>query len=151
MKTFPTDIMRFLSALLLSGLMFVTTAGAANLKVKLLAINDFHGQIEAGKTQGAGSYNQVGSAPVLAAYLKKAAAGMEERTIIVSAGDLVGASPADSALLRDEPTIMFMNLLANSHCGERMDPLCNMVATVGNHEFDRGVAELKRQILRRPI
>lgn len=150
MNAFTTGTMRFFAAALLATQMFITgctTAGAtANQKVKLLAINDFHGQIGVGKTAGAGPFNQVGSAPILAAYLKKAQTGMEYRTIIVSAGDLVGASPADSALLQDEPSIMFMNLLANSYCRERTDPRCNVVATVGNHEFDKGVAELQRQI-----
>lgn len=150
MNVFITGTMRFFAAALLAAQMLITgctTAGAtANQKVKLLAINDFHGQIGSGKTVGTGPYNQVGSAPILAAYLKKAAVGMEDRTIIVSAGDLVGASPADSALLQDEPSIMFMNLLANSYCRERTDPRCNVVATVGNHEFDKGVAELQRLI-----
>jgi len=115
----------------------------ANLKVKLLAINDFHGQIGAGKTV---SGKPVGSAPVLGAYLKKTQSGMEDRTIIISAGDLVGASPADSALLQDEPTIQFINTLANSYCSDKMNPRCNVVATAGNHEFDEGTSELLRLI-----
>lgn len=118
----------------------------ANLKVKVLAINDFHGQIGGGKTVGRGEYNKAGSAPILAAYLKNAQAGMEERSFIVSAGDLIGASPAVSALLQDEPTVMFINTLANGFCREPMHPRCNIVATMGNHEFDEGVAEMTRLI-----
>jgi 5'-nucleotidase len=49
---------------------------------------------------------------VLAAYLEAAARGFEGRTFIVHAGDLVGASPAASAVLQDEPSIMFLNILA---------------------------------------
>jgi len=127
------------------------------LPVKLLAINDFHGQISAGKTV---SGHKVGSAGVVASYLKTAMAGKEGRTVIAEAGDLVGASPASSALLQDEPTVDFFNSFANSKCGTMPDPAqqsmgidrfdvlfdpgCNLVGAPGNHEFDEGVAELMR-------
>jgi 5'-nucleotidase len=113
--------------------------------VQILAINDFHGHISPDqKVNG----RPVGSAPVLAAYLKKAQKDFAGYTFIASAGDLVGASPPDSALLQDEPAIMFMNLLGNDKCSakDRLNPSCNLVGTVGNHEFDEGVGELKRLI-----
>lgn len=132
-------------------------AATGNVGVKVLAINDLHGQIGAGKSVGG---RPAGSAAVLAAHLRTAMAGVEGRTIIAEAGDLVGASPAASALLQDEPTIMFMNQLANDRCGwmpppewqatgvARFDPLfdpgCNLVGVPGNHEFDEGVEELTR-------
>jgi uncharacterized protein (TIGR00730 family) len=47
-------------------------------------------------------------------------------TVVVSAGDLVGASPLASALFRDEPTIEVMNALGVD------------LGVVGNHEFDFG-------------
>jgi 5'-nucleotidase len=111
--------------------------------VQILAINDFHGQIIAGKKVNG---RPVGSAPVLAAYLKKAQQQFPGVTFIVHAGDLVGASPPASALLQDEPAIMFMNLLGNNHCDskDRLNPQANLVGTVGNHEFDKGVKELMR-------
>ncbi len=52
--------------------------------------------------------------------------------IFVAAGDLVGASPLLSALFRDEPTIHSLSLMGLE------------VSAVGNHEFDRGSAELLR-------
>jgi 5'-nucleotidase len=113
--------------------------------VQILAINDFHGHISPDqKVKG----RPVGSAPVLAAYLKKAQKDFAGYTIIASAGDLIGASPPDSALLQDEPAVMFMNLLGNDKCSvkDRLNPYCNLVGTVGNHEFDEGVGELKRLI-----
>ena len=79
---------------------------------------------------------------MLASYLKNAQIGMEDRTIIVSDGDFIGASPANSAMLRDEPSIQFLNTLDNPFCSDKMNSRCNIVATVGNHEFDEGVAEL---------
>jgi 5'-nucleotidase len=99
----------------------------------------------------------VGSAPVLAAWLKAAQAGREQQTILVHAGDHVGATPPASALLQDEPAISFLNQLANDHCrypererkherDERTEwhAKCNLVGTLGNHEFDEGVTEMQR-------
>jgi 5'-nucleotidase len=120
-------------------------AAALFVHVKLLAFNDFHGQISAGRSVDG---RPAGGAPVFAAYLRAAEAGMEDHTFIVNAGDNVGASGLSSALLRDEPTLMLYNQLANEHCGyeRRADARCNFVATLGNHEFDRGSDELLRQI-----
>jgi len=114
-----------------------------NLKVKILGFNDFHGQISAGKTV---SGRPVGSAAVLTSYLKTAQAGIENQTLIVHAGDHVGASPASSALLQDEPSIQWLNMLANSSCSysNKTNPACNVVGTLGNHEFDEGKTELLR-------
>ncbi|KTD59989.1 bifunctional metallophosphatase/5'-nucleotidase [Legionella shakespearei] len=107
------------------------------ITIKILGINDFHGQISTGRMS---KNKPVGGAAVLAAYLKQAQTGMEDRTLITIMGDQVGASPPSSGLLHDEPSILFTNSLGNKHCTNenRMNPLCNIVATVGNHEFDRG-------------
>jgi 5'-nucleotidase len=117
------------------------------VNVRILAINDFHGQVSDGQTS---SKRPVGSAPVLASYLKTAtSASGSSHTIIALPGDVIGASPPESGLLSDEPTLLFFNEFANACCtggeGQR-DSACNMVATVGNHEFDRGTAELLRQV-----
>lgn len=135
---------------------------AGTLKIKLLSINDFHGQLSAGRRV---ANRPVGSAGVLASYLRNAQRGKEDNTIIVHAGDHVGGTPPSSALLQDEPAIMFFNQLANDDCrypkraGRAQDregetdetprhagwySKCNLVGTLGNHEFDEGVAELKR-------
>jgi|YelNatPaOPRAMG01_1025707.scaffolds.fasta_scaffold00053_63 5'-nucleotidase len=111
--------------------------------VQILAINDFHGHISPDQQVNG---RPVGGAPVLAAYLKKAQQDFAGPSFIASAGDLIGASPPDSALLQDEPAVMFMNLLGNDKCSgkDRANPSCNLVATVGNHEFDEGMGELRR-------
>jgi len=113
------------------------------LHVKLLGLNDFHGQLDTGRVV---SGRPVGGAAVLASYLKAAQAGIEDQTIIVHAGDQVGASPPSSALLQDEPSIAFLNVLANAACtsADKMNPACNIVGTLGNHEFDEGSVELLR-------
>jgi len=110
--------------------------------IKLLAINDFHGALQPRTEHG----RPVGGAAVLAAYLQAAAQRARDGAIIVEAGDQVGASPPDSALLQDEPAISVLNLLANAHCtaADPLDPACNVVGTLGNHEFDEGVPELLR-------
>ncbi len=56
----------------------------------------------------------------------------QPRHVVVSAGDLVGASPLTSALFHDEPTIEVMNAIGLE------------ISALGNHEFDRGVAHLLR-------
>ncbi len=135
-------------AALLAAAMLLAGTGAASaqpIRIKVLAFNDFHGQLAAGRSVGG---RPVGSAAVLAAYLKAAMAGVETRTFIVNAGDNIGASPLASALLRDEPTLEFLNRLGNRHCSvdDRLNPDCNLVSTPGNHEFDRGSRELLRQL-----
>ena len=135
----------------------VGARGPGTVAVKVLAINDFHGQLS-GRHKALG--RPVGGAPVLASYLKAAMAGQESSTILVEAGDLVGASPASSALLQDEPTIAFFSSFANPSCATMpppdrqvpgtarfdvlFDPACNLVGVPGNHEFDEGTDELLR-------
>ncbi len=70
-----------------------------------------------------------------AAYLAGAIARLKAEQpnhAVVSAGDMIGASPLISALFLDEPTIETFNQVG-------MDFLA-----VGNHEFDKGSAELLR-------
>ena len=103
-------------------------ASKAPFELQLLGINDFHGQLD--------TYNaslNAGGIEYLASYLKQREA-QNPNTLLVHAGDAVGASSPVSALLQDEPTITFLNELGFD------------VGTVGNHEFDEGVAEMKRLI-----
>ena len=122
------------------------------VRIKLLGINDFHGQLSTGRLVAG---RPVGSAAVLASYLKTAAADARDGHFLVHAGDHVGASPPASALLQDEPSIMFLNQLANGQCRfvdvrrgpwnlSYLQPRCNVVGTLGNHEFDEGVSEVIR-------
>ena len=123
--------------------------------LKLLGINDFHGQLSPRLVAG----RPAGGAAVLAAYLKSAAGAAEDGSLIVHAGDQVGASPPNSALLQDEPAISLLNFLANEHCRDidlktrladwaraLLQTRCNVVGTLGNHEFDEGVTEMQRLI-----
>lgn len=107
------------------------------ITIKILGVNDFHGQLTSGRKV---NNRPVGSAAVLASYLKQGKPKLADNTLLAFSGDQVGASPPASGLLNHEPSILFFNTLANQHCRptHRLDPKCNVVATVGNHEFDRG-------------
>jgi 5'-nucleotidase len=124
-----------------------TARTSDTVHVKILAINDFHGQLTPGQTL---NKSPVGGAPVLASYLKSAmAGGNADGTIIALPGDVVGASPPESGLLLDEPAMLFFNMYANPYCSagsNQPNDSCNMVATLGNHEFDKGIPELMRKI-----
>lgn len=115
------------------------------IPLQLLSINDFHSQITAGLEV---DNRPVGSAPVLAAYMKAAEAGVRGATFILHAGDHAGASQPQSALLQDEPGIMFFNMLGNNQCQTegQYGPGCNLVGIPGNHELDAGLPEMLRLI-----
>lgn len=100
------------------------------IPIQLLGINDLHGQLNVTRKVNG---KPVGRADYLAAYLRQRAAE-NKNTLLVQAGDMVGASPPVSALLQDEPTIEFLNRMGFD------------IGTVGNHEFDEGVNELLRLI-----
>jgi 5'-nucleotidase len=114
-------------------------AGAsAPLTVRLIAFNDFHGYIDSqGNTviapnpAGGTARIAVGGAPYLASLIQRLKAG-NPLNAVVGAGDLVGASPLDSALFHDEPTI------------ESLGAMGLEFSSVGNHEFDKGARELRR-------
>ena len=91
--------------------------GHLEVNLQILAINDFHGNI----ATTSGAFGGVGRADFLAANMR-AVEAVAENSIIVSAGDLIGASPLISALFHDEPTIEAMNLigLASNSVGTRV-------------------------------
>ena len=77
--------------------------------VTLLAVNDFHGHLEP-QTPGSivnpdtGLAVPAGGAEYVSTHLK-ALGSQRTDTFVVSAGDLIGASPLLSGLFHDEPTI----------------------------------------------
>ena len=112
----------------------------APVHVQVLAVNDFHGQVSEGQNLDG---KPAGSAPVLASYLEAALADEgQAATFIALPGDVVGASPPESGLLLDEPTMLFFNAFAEDSPGGPY----TMIATFGNHEFDKGTDELMRKI-----
>ena len=107
-----------------------------SVDLQLLAFNDFHGNLEppsgsSGRiTTPTGPVN-AGGVAYLATHLQQLRAG-HKNSITVSAGDNIGASPLISGYFHDEPAIEALNALKLE------------IASVGNHEFDEGSAELLR-------
>ncbi len=114
--------------------------GTTPVAVKVLAINDFHGNLKPPLggiriKDPADPTKTINVAAGGAEHLATAVAQMRQKNpnhIFVAAGDLIGASPLLSALFRDEPTIQSLSLMGLE------------ASAVGNHEFDRGSAELLR-------
>jgi 5'-nucleotidase len=110
------------------------------VQVKILAINDFHGNLN--PPQGGIRIRDpqdvsktinvpAGGAEHMATALNELRA-KNPNHVFVAAGDLVGATPLVSALFHDEPTVESLNLMGLE------------ASAVGNHEFDKGSDELLR-------
>lgn len=105
--------------------------------VKLVAFNDYHGNLESPGTFGENTsipFSQrppVGGADYIAAYVAKLKS-QNPLNVVVGAGDSIGASPLISAAFHDEPSVETLNRIGLEF------------NAVGNHEFDKGSAELLR-------
>jgi 5'-nucleotidase len=109
-------------------------ARADDFKLKIIALNDFHGNLQSpGKYRASAQSPEVpsGGADFLAGYVQHLKSE-NPTNIVVAAGDLVGASPLASGLFHDEGAIEAMNRLGLE------------ISSVGNHEFDKGKKELLR-------
>ena len=110
------------------------------VSVKVLAINDFHGNLRPPRggiriKDPADASKTIDVPAGGSEHLATAVAQLRAKNpnhIFVAAGDLIGATPLLSALFRDEPSIDSMSLMGLE------------VTAVGNHEFDHGTAELLR-------
>ncbi|MDQ3139305.1 MAG: metallophosphoesterase, partial [Pseudomonadota bacterium] len=123
----------------------MTLAGCATLapapapvEIKIVAFNDFHGNlepprqsVETSAVEGVSARVPAGGAAYLASAIDSLRAANPNH-IVVSAGDMIGATPLVSALFLDEPTIHAMNRIGVD------------LNAAGNHEFDKGRAELLR-------
>lgn len=114
-------------------------APSAPITIGIAAINDFHGNLEPPKQSAMvqDANGQVVGLPAGgAAYLASALDSVRARypnNVTVAAGDLIGGTPITSALFADEPAIGVLSRMGLEF------------AAVGNHEFDGGVAELRRK------
>lgn len=101
------------------------TAPDGPLDLTLLNINDFHGRIDANTVAFAGTVEQQ----------RAAAEEAGGAALFLSAGDNIGASLFASAVAEDQPTIDVLNALDLA------------ASAVGNHEFDRGYADLVDRVI----
>ena len=99
--------------------------GGAVVNLQVLNVSDFHGQLD--------PLSGVGGAAALSAYWAQDRAA-NPNTLLLTAGDAVGASPPLSSFFQDRPTIDWMN-----YAGFDAD-------TFGNHNFDAGLGRLQQQI-----
>ena len=112
-------------------------APSGPVAVRLVALNDLHGNLEpptgsSGRvTTDDGGTVDAGGAAFLAAHVARLRAEAAN-TVVLSAGDNVGASPVASALFHDEPTV------------DVLESLGVAASVAGNHEFDEGLPELLR-------
>jgi len=133
-----TTVSSAVLALALTGCALTGPQAPAGIEINLVALNDFHGNLEPSKftftppgaaapvTLQAGGAGAMSGA--LAAWRRE-----DPKLVFVAAGDLVGASPALSSMWADEPSIVAMNMLGLN------------ASSLGNHEFDQGSIELLRQ------
>ncbi|MET8050308.1 bifunctional metallophosphatase/5'-nucleotidase [Streptosporangium sp. NPDC005286] len=108
---------------------------AKTVPVRLLSLNDFHGNLEPPTGSSGrmvdenGATVDAGGAAYVATHLKQLS---DKNTLKVAQGDLIGATPLISAAYHDEPSVEFLGKIGVT------------ASAVGNHEFDEGYAELRR-------
>ncbi len=98
--------------------------------VHLIAWNDFHGNLEPASLTQYGQFAGGAAFLAKAVHDKQQAYGARQATVM--AGDNIGASPLANGLFKEEPATIMANLM-------NVD-----FSSVGNHEFDKGRAELER-------
>jgi 5'-nucleotidase len=128
------------AALLLIALASPALAQAAPVELRILAINDLHGNLRPPSggiaiADPADATKKIavpaGGVAHMATLVGQLRAGARN-SIFVAAGDLIGASPFLSAMFHDEPSIESLSMMGLE------------VTSVGNHEFDEGKIELLR-------
>lgn len=102
---------------------------AVPVMLRILAINDWHGHLL--PPPGLPGAPPQGGAAHLTTAVKTLSAEFPN-AIFVGVGDLIGASPLVSAVQHDEPAMAALGMMGLAF------------SAVGNHEFDRGRAELDR-------
>jgi 5'-nucleotidase len=142
----PMTMLRTCRRLLLTALLSAGAAAHAAdpIALRLIGINDFHGNLEPANLSLTLADPQlpaqpdakplrvpVGGAAALSGLVKTLRAG-SPNSLMLSGGDLIGAAPLVSTLFSHESTIEVMNAIG-------LD-----VSVTGNHEYDRGITELQR-------
>src|SRR6201984_1426946 len=127
-------------ALTLTSTLPASAQTAAPVELRILAINDFHGNLRPPPggiriTDPNDKTKKImvpaGGAEHMATLVNQLRQG-HSNTIFVAAGDLIGASPFLSAMFHDEPSIESLSMMGLA------------LSSVGNHEFDEGKDELLR-------
>ena len=109
--------------------------------VRIVAFNDVHGNLDPLDSKStsvvplsgvpAGVTVNTGGIAYMGAVVNNLRSAVPN-SVVVAAGDNIGASPYTSNIAHDEPTVDILNQIGLE------------VSSVGNHEFDKGLTELKR-------
>jgi 5'-nucleotidase len=91
--------------------------------INLLNFNDFHGRIDKNLTVP------------FAATVEQLKAEYPDSSLLLSAGDSIGASLFNSSVQQDQPTIDVLNAMGVK------------ASAVGNHEFDQGYDDLTKRVI----
>ena len=121
----------------------LTTNRGRFRELTILQISDYHGQLiplaeAADNVAGTGALNPtflIGGAAFLKPWFDDYRANAQRGHFTAAAGDSVGATPPISNFFGDRPTIELMNMM-----GFDVDGL-------GNHNFDRGQAYLREELI----
>lgn len=131
----PKRVAALAAVLALAGCALRPPTPPPPLALRLIAFNDFHGHL---KPPPGGFVDPVKRTPTAAGGVAALATAVGElrrdaaHALVVAAGDLVGATPLVSSLLDDEPAVEALNAIGLT------------LSAMGNHELDRGPAELLR-------
>ncbi|AQW20629.1 bifunctional metallophosphatase/5'-nucleotidase [Lentilactobacillus curieae] len=113
----------------------------AEMPIQILGVNDIHGGLQTtGKfVMDSKTVTNAGGLARLGGYLDQSQADFKlanpnSVTMRVQAGDMVGASPANSALLDDGPTLAALQAMNIK------------VGVLGNHEFDHGIDQYLNEV-----
>ncbi|NCT81832.1 MAG: bifunctional metallophosphatase/5'-nucleotidase [Comamonadaceae bacterium] len=140
-----TPYLRAGASLLLAALLAgcATQQPSRTTELTLFSINDFHGNIQSAQPTplmprvADPATGEVKAQPAGGvAHLATAMATLRAKypdALVVAGGDLIGASPLISSLLRDEPSLAAMSELGIA------------ASALGNHELDAGLPELLRK------
>ncbi|MBK6295355.1 MAG: bifunctional metallophosphatase/5'-nucleotidase [Rhodoferax sp.] len=135
-------VLALITAAVLAGCATVEAPPAPPRELSIFSINDFHGHLQAkgpvplmarvpdasGELKG----QPAGGVAHLATVLQGLRA-QRQHSVFVAAGDLIGATPLLSSLLKDEPTLAALGELGLA------------ASALGNHELDAGLKELQRK------
>jgi 2',3'-cyclic-nucleotide 2'-phosphodiesterase (5'-nucleotidase family) len=119
-------------------ILYGLTQGSGRYKeITVLDISDYHGQLVplAEAADSFGPTFAIGGAAFLKPWFDAYRSEAKKGSVLMAAGDSVGATPPISSFFGDTPTIELMNLM-----GFQLDGL-------GNHNFDKGQAYLRNTLI----
>ena len=110
----------------------VVNGEAALRLITIVGVSDWHGQLDPLSLNIDGQPKWVGGAATLKYYFDEARRRNPQGTIVVTAGDAIGATPPISNFFADVPAIEAQNAMGFD------------IDTLGNHHFDNGLGRLRR-------